>query len=290
MMQAIGLSIMCLLIVSSADSETSFLQLTQRTRTSRFDYQHPSWLESCSSIYLDVGSNKGVQIRKLFEPSLYPGAPALALFDESYGPPEKRCRPAAESGICALGFEPNPQHYDRLRKLEAAYTKQGWHVHFYFVAAATNTSVTSFTGMGSEGGDEVDLGAHLNLGLGLWQSVLVQAVDFADFLGSLPAGKVKLMKMDIEGEEFNVLAHMAERGMLCGNVIKEAFVEVHNITSVATWANTDYWEGKPTAEALSHFVQSRSCENGTMQLVQMDDESFLEDVNDDFGKANACAA
>ena len=39
----------------------------------------------CQFVYLDLGSNKGVQIRKLFEPELYPGAAILPLFDKFFG-------------------------------------------------------------------------------------------------------------------------------------------------------------------------------------------------------------
>ena len=60
----------------------------------------------CEHIYLDVGTNIGVQIRKLFEPHKYLGAPVYTLFDVSFGAAAsgKRCR------VCAIGVEPNPRH------------------------------------------------------------------------------------------------------------------------------------------------------------------------------------
>ena len=39
----------------------------------------------CDSVYLDVGTNIGVQLRKLYEPHKYPGAPVLRIFDEVFG-------------------------------------------------------------------------------------------------------------------------------------------------------------------------------------------------------------
>merc|ERR1711959_94768 len=40
----------------------------------------------CTQIYLDIGSNVGVQVRKLFEPHLYPEASVLPIFDKVFGP------------------------------------------------------------------------------------------------------------------------------------------------------------------------------------------------------------
>jgi len=285
---------------------------TVQTRAQKVDYGHPSWLGSCASIYLDVGSNKGVQIRKLFEPELYPESQVLPMFNNSFGAPTERCKPATETGICALGLEPNPQHHDRLLKLEAAYQKNGWRVHFYFMAASTEDGQVSFTGMG--GG--ADIGAHMTpvedvafvtvdgqaekkaspekkrkmeMSTLQWDVVPVQAVDLASFIQSLPARSVKLMKMDIEGAEFNVIDHMAEKGTLCKESIQEAFVEVHNVTHITTWANTSRWAGRePSADGLASFIQAQPCEDGTMKLVPLDDESYLEDVNEDFGSANPC--
>lgn len=62
------------------------------------------------SSYLDVGTNVGVQIRKLFEPQLYPGAAILRHFDEAFGTSR-----ASLQGLCAIGFEPNPLHTPALK-------------------------------------------------------------------------------------------------------------------------------------------------------------------------------
>ena len=69
---------------------------------------------NCTDAYLDVGSNIGVQVRKLYEPHKYRGAAMLPVFDEHFGPgpsPE-RCR------VCAIGVEPNPRHSRRLRSVQ----------------------------------------------------------------------------------------------------------------------------------------------------------------------------
>ena len=42
-------------------------------------------LDGCRHVYLDVGSNIGVQVRKLYQPELYPGAVVLPVFKEAFG-------------------------------------------------------------------------------------------------------------------------------------------------------------------------------------------------------------
>ena len=42
-------------------------------------------LDGCYHVYLDVGSNIGVQVRKLYQPAYYPGAWALKVFQEAFG-------------------------------------------------------------------------------------------------------------------------------------------------------------------------------------------------------------
>ena len=68
-------------------------------------------LDGCRYVYLDVGTNIGVQIRKLFEPDLYPNATVHQLFNKYFGDINER----TAHGICAVGFEPNPSHTSLLK-------------------------------------------------------------------------------------------------------------------------------------------------------------------------------
>lgn len=120
----------------------------------------------CHSIFLDVGSNVGVQIRKLFEPSLYAGkdphmpwlakvfdlrreptdaerdagivtgslfwnttALVLPVFDKYFGP-------APRCGVCAIGIEPNPKHTARHAEMQAALRAAGMGVLWLSATAA----------------------------------------------------------------------------------------------------------------------------------------------------------
>ncbi len=67
-----------------------------------------------------------MKVRKLFEPWLYPSAPVLSVFDAHFGSD----RPLW-SGVCAVGFEPNPKHAPRLRLLQETYAQCGKRVYFF---------------------------------------------------------------------------------------------------------------------------------------------------------------
>ena len=75
------------------------------------DKRRDTFLDGCRFVYLDVGTNIGVQIRKLFEPELYPNAKIHKIFDRYFGDMKQRIR----SGVCAVGFEPNPNHTSYLQ-------------------------------------------------------------------------------------------------------------------------------------------------------------------------------
>ena len=73
---------------------------------------------NCTTFYLDIGSNIGVQVRKLFEPSCYPKVTVLPVFDQYFGQERHR-----NHNICAIGIEMIPSHTARLTALEKHYTK-----------------------------------------------------------------------------------------------------------------------------------------------------------------------
>ena len=74
-------------------------------------YSNFQTIDGCLHVYLDIGSNLGVQVRKLFQPELYEGAKILQTFNDHFGEVSNR----NDSEICAVGFEPNPEHTKRLQ-------------------------------------------------------------------------------------------------------------------------------------------------------------------------------
>ena len=70
----------------------------------------------------------GIQVRKLFEPELFPDAAgdSIAVFNRFFGSAAER-----RKSTCAIGLEMNPTHTSRLKALEAAYAQQGWRTRFF---------------------------------------------------------------------------------------------------------------------------------------------------------------
>jgi len=82
---------------------------------------------------LDVGSNVGVQIRKLFEPEKYRSAPFTEVFDRLFPGHQ-----ASHKKSCGIGFEANPNHAQRHRDIESAYSRKGWKMRIYSPVAVSN--------------------------------------------------------------------------------------------------------------------------------------------------------
>jgi FkbM family methyltransferase len=240
-------------------------------------------LQSCKLIYLDLGSNIGVQIRKFYEPEKYPKATVLPLFAQHFGKPAARRDP--KSGVCVLGLEPNPEHYARLAQVEAAYLKRGWHVHFYRMAAWSKNGQMVFKGAGEEPSHK-DWGARLEMHAARYE-VEVPTVDIAAFVRSLPANSVKLMKMDIEGAEYECISHMIWTSTLCASVINSTFVEAHAWGNVGNWAPQYERSFDSIAEAVRHETK---CTGPVTKVINLDDESYLHDVDDDFGEGHPLTA
>ena len=95
---------------------------------------------NCSHVYFDMGANIGVQIRKLHEAHLYPGAPAVRLFHQSFGP-EPHCN------VCSIGIEPNPMHAGRLSELERHYSRAGVGVVILMAAVSDADGVALLSGV-----------------------------------------------------------------------------------------------------------------------------------------------
>jgi hypothetical protein len=110
------------------------LHLLKATSKKSGDVQSGNPLDGCLHVYLDLGTNTGVQVRKLFEPHKFPAADVLLIFDKYFGPVEER----DSSTVCAVGFEPNPDHEPNLNFLSYFYNACGWRTIIH-----TRTAVAS---------------------------------------------------------------------------------------------------------------------------------------------------
>ena len=55
-------------------------------------------LDGCYHVYIDVGTNVGIQIRKLFEPEKYPDANVHQVFDIKFGNVTERLQQTIDGG------------------------------------------------------------------------------------------------------------------------------------------------------------------------------------------------
>ena len=190
----------------------------------------------CPHVYLDVGSNIGVQIRKLYQPELYPRSPVLRLFRANFG--TDRC------GVCAVGFEANRRHTQRLHTLQSRLRAAGAGVHVYVPAAAgssdgisrftfdqNNTCDTSTARIDcdTEGGSSAAPTATArNRPTAVLRTDVVRSIDLArilllidELMRAAAAAQARpqrgrlVMKLDVEGTEFALLPHLLATQALC---------------------------------------------------------------------------
>lgn len=271
---------------------TGRAQVSKVLETVPGDYDHPVWLQSCKSILLDLGSNNGVNVRKMYEPEKYGGAKVLPYLSEVFGQPDVRRSPASKTGLCALGLEPNPEHHERLQMVQQAYRKQGWNVHFYPFAAWSKDGFMplNMTGKKEPATEQkAGEGSHLSMRSTGWtesRQVATRTVDLAAFIKSLPAQSVKLMIMDIEGAEYQSLAQLIQKNVLCHKTVQKALIAAH------TWGEITHWGDNSTFHVGVHprsfvAVQQRMdqlkdyewCAPGKVtEVSELDDSMYSQDL------------
>ncbi len=235
------------------------------------------WIKKCKQVYIDLGSNIGVQVKKLFEPEKYPLRKkhtqalnvVLKLFDNKFGNVTERKSP--KSSLCAFGFEPNPRHHKRLRSLQNLYNSKGWKVQFFFHAVSDEDKdvkffVTKFS--------PVDLGATLSEHMShKKQSIMTHAVQLSQFLvRKLHLEKIALMKMDVEGEEIEVLLDLFTNNLLCKHRIDTILLELHKSKIKQKWKIFG-----DVSNIVNKMANQTSCDPS--QIIRNDDESYRFDVN-----------
>ena len=143
----------------------------------------------CKHFYFDVGTNIGVQIRKLYEPRRYPEAAFGPLFDEAFGN-SSRCQ------VCALGIEPNDRHKQRLDQLESSLRRAGAGVMILHAAAAPMDGIINFDDRHSLKGeqDHEYYGARVN-----FEGTYTRAVSLPRLVKYIE-GKLRKTKKDAQGK------------------------------------------------------------------------------------------
>jgi FkbM family methyltransferase len=222
----------------------------------------------CAGIFLDFGSNVGVQARKFFEPDLYPNAPLVPLFERLYGPVETR-----RKKFCVIGFEANPHHTERLKLVENCHRKLGWKTIFFSETAVSNKDgVVDFYADAepehNEWGSSIFDHNKKNL------KYSIKSVDIASFIKKNLAvnfTRTVVAKMDIEGSEYIVLPHMLESEILCNETLAEIMIEWH-----PKMVPVEQKEIVQKSENIMHLLSKQTCV--VTKVTNFDDESYLFDT------------
>jgi hypothetical protein len=93
----------------------------------------------CKHFYWDMGTNIGIQLRKLYEPQFFPRAAVIPFFARLFG--DESPSGKMHDNVCAIGFEPGHIHVPRLLALQDAYQKAG-----YPLVILTSTAVWNENG------------------------------------------------------------------------------------------------------------------------------------------------
>ena len=265
----------------SLDLQQKFLNLRQEsldlqqksyTRTTSLDplkrpHSGNSLFGGCTHVYLDTGSNLGVQVRKLFEPLCYPLATVAArILGDSR---------SEERTVCAVGFEPNIQHTPRLRRVERHLQKRGFRASFltetgvggrdgFQNMTTDNDSNNHFWGFGTAKRANAKVFRVQMLNAGKW--------IFNRIVHLRPLPKV-CVKLDVESSEYETLASMLAWGSF--RFIDEIWVEWHDdIWARESWEKT-VGQMRPSLEAA---LEIASFAGVMAKFVPMDDEPYREDT------------
>ena len=179
-----------------------------------------------------------------------------------------------------MGLEPNPKFVPIHKEIEKAYALQGWKVKYLPVAAGDHEGVLPFHTTAEDAN-------HSAWGFGKYEPTLavqgkrkdfVQQVKvevFSDLIAKINASSpsgIQLMKMDIEGSEYDVIPDMLKKKMLCQDTIGHITIEWHHRKSYFTT------EQKEKFRQIEAIAENHTCEASKPTVPErFDDESYLYD-------------
>jgi len=237
---------------------------------------------NCSGIFVDLGANIGMHARFLFEPESYPQSTYQPIFEQHFD-----AKLGSRGSVCVVAFEPNPAQSGRLSRLSAAYATRGWRVIYapYGAGAARGTLTFYHNDNDGDAHEEWTFGTHRMHDSD--ERVDVLSIDFARFLnlvaerdtavGGTPRPVV--IKMDIEGSEFEVLTRMLESGAMCRGVdaITCEFHPWNHPFEGLGLHNRSQAESYAQALRTMTLFNAPSCR--AQRIEDLDDESYLHDRN-----------
>jgi len=250
-------------------------------------------LDGCLHVFLDLGSNRGLQIRKLYEPHTFPLAPIQPLYEKFFGPTEERNL----QEICSVSVEPNSKHASHLKKLSESYATCGIKVLVYEAGVGHKDMKLRFAPFNSLLGAEVGHDGSARLihddesvkdftETHFHDSVEVEEVKvmrFAKFITDVVA-KRKLpvsakvvtpkvvIKADIEGAELKIIPDMLITGAL--NYVDNLHMEWHGEASYRQGREpTMISKLAPAITAIADLTKREGIDH-QLEVEEMDDETY----------------
>lgn len=178
------------------------------------------FLGNCSEIFIDMGSNRGASVRKLYDVEFCRSAPLQTVFQKTFH---------NRRSVCTLAFEPNAVHHEILTKIKGHFTQKGHHVHVVHAGVSNETKNQQFfTNPEHEVQDGASIFLQSRFKNPASNKARIQLVSFSEVLRtvfSVSRSKV-LIKMDIEGAEFDVLETAFFHDAICF-LPADIYVEFH---------------------------------------------------------------
>jgi hypothetical protein len=256
-------------------------------------------LDGCYNVYIDVGTNIGVQIRKLYEPDKFPRAYVHSIFNSKFGNVTERLKSTSDGGhmVCAIGFEPNSHHTSYLKEMESSYAKCGWNIKIMKETAASDRnglttfySDESYRNMEWGGGilppsiNNVAINRKTNTESQEFQDVTL--IRLSDFLKNtvatrrLPEAPPNsmhpnvVMKMDIEGSEVDVIPDLLFTGGL--QFINNIMVEWHERLEKLDYRRKAQQQLRNIIRTLSEYSDTMKHHRAKFDfnLINLDDETY----------------
>ena len=241
----------------------------------------------CKHLYIDMGSNIGVQIRKVYQPDGYPGAKVESTFNRFFG-----SNADDRKKVCTIGFEANVHHTARLLAMQYNYRNASFPCVIFTESAVSNkVGIVEFLLDPTAKPEKHEWGATAVPCIERVKEkpcpdashrASALAVDMNQFLHSVHSlwtstssytstkdHKI-VAKMDIEGSEFNVLPHMILHGSIC--FIDYLIIEFHPL-DMQSLSQLD----RSLGDVINHLIKkSESCK---LEISGRDDETFGNDNN-----------
>jgi len=211
---------------------------------------------------VDLGTNRGIQIRKLYESELYPDAAVLPVFRRVFAE-------IPRNEICSIGFEPNPHLTPTLKVLEWIYNQNGFRVKIHTEIAVSNQSSSSSDFLVVRDTEHADWASGFHWRDGRTHSksmrIQVESVDVAEIFQQIPTSSTVLVKVDTEGAEYLIIPRLVHTYLLCRK-ISAIMVEWH--PDFIPDPSLNLWNHDSFVRRISYGCPT--------EILNLDDESYAQ--------------